>query len=34
MRQQITQQVMQAYGVVPGTRNQYFSDPSTGMGVN
>jgi len=34
MRQQITQQVMQAYGLVPGTRDRYFSDPSTGMGVN
>jgi len=34
MREQITQQVMQAYGLVPGTRDRYFSDPSTGMGVN
>ena len=34
MRQQITQQVMQAYGLVPGTRDRYFSDPTTGMGVN
>jgi len=31
MRNEITQQVMQAYGVLPGTRDQYFSDPSTGM---
>jgi len=34
MREQITQQVMQAYGLVPGTRDRYFSDTSTGMGVN
>ncbi len=34
MRQQITRQVMQVYGLVPGTRDQYFSDPTTGMGVN
>jgi len=34
MRDQITQQVMQAYGLVPGTRDRYFSDPTTGMGVN
>lgn len=34
MREQITQQVMQAYGLVPGTRDRYFSDPTTGMGVN
>ena len=34
MRQQITKQVMQAYGLMPGTRDRYFSDPTTGMGVN
>lgn len=33
MRDDITQQVMQAYGLIPGTRDQYFSDPSTGMMV-
>ncbi len=31
MREEITQQVMQAYGLIPGTRDQYFSDPTTGM---
>ena len=33
LRQQITQQVMSTYGLVPSTRDRYFSDPSTGMGV-
>ena len=33
MRKQITQQVMGAYGLLPSTRDQYFADPSTGMGV-
>ena len=31
MREDITKQVMQAYGLLPGTRDQYFSDPTTGM---
>ena len=34
LRQQITQQVMSTYGLVPSTRDRYFSDPTTGMGVN
>ena len=33
MRQQITQQVMSAYGLLPSTRDHYFIDASTGMGV-
>ena len=33
LRKQITAQVMGTYGLIPSTRDQYFSDPSTGMGV-
>ena len=33
LRQQTIEQVMTAYGLLPGTRSQYYSDPSTGMGV-
>lgn len=33
LRKEITGQVMSTYGLLPSTRNQYFSDPSTGMGV-
>ena len=33
LREQITQQVMSAYGLLPSTRDRYFVDPSTGMGV-
>ena len=33
LAQQIEQNVLQAYGLLPGTRNQYFQDPSTGQGV-
>ena len=34
LKQAITQQVMATYGVLPSTRDHYFTDPSTGMGVN
>ena len=33
LREQITNQVMSAYGLLPGTRDRLFTDPSTGMGV-
>ena len=33
LAEQIKNQVLSAYGYLPGTRNQYFSDPSNGMGV-
>ena len=31
--QQLEQQILSKYGIVPGTREQYAIDPSTGMGV-
>ena len=34
LAQQIEKQVLQAYGLLPGTRDQYFQDPTTGMGVS
>ena len=34
LAQQIEQQVLNAYGFMPGTHDRYMSDPSTGMGVN
>ena len=33
LREQITQNVLQAYGLLPGSRPQYFIDPTTGQGV-
>ena len=33
LRQQITEQVMSSYGLLPSVRSQYITDPSTGMGV-
>jgi hypothetical protein len=33
LAEQVKNQVLSAYGILPGTRNEYFSDPSTGMGV-
>ena len=30
----LRQQILAEYGLVPGTREQYAMDPSTGMGVN
>ena len=33
LAQQIEKQVLQAYGLLPGTRDQYFRDPTTGLGV-
>ena len=33
MKQQITQQVMSTYGMLPGNRTGYYPDPSSGMGV-
>ncbi|MFZ8904943.1 MAG: hypothetical protein ACO20I_13500 [bacterium] len=32
--EQLKQQLLAQYGIVPGTREQYASDPSTGMGVS
>ena len=29
----LTQQILNQYGIIPGTREQYAIDPSTGMGV-
>lgn len=31
--QQLEQQIMAQYGIIPGTREQYAVDPSTGYGV-
>ena len=31
--QQLEQQILAQYGIVPGTREQYAQDPSSGMGV-
>ena len=31
--QQLEQQILAQYGILPGTREQYAMDPSTGMGV-
>ena len=31
--QQLEQQILSQYGLIPGTREQYAIDPSTGMGV-
>lgn len=31
--QQLEKQIMAQYGIIPGTREQYAIDPSTGMGV-
>lgn len=31
--EQLKQQILAQYGIVPGTREQYAIDPSTGMGV-
>ncbi len=33
LKEQITQNVLAAYGLLPGTRDRYVSDPTTGMGV-
>jgi hypothetical protein len=33
LAEQMKQQMMYQYGLVPGTREQYAMDPSTGMGV-
>jgi len=33
LEEQITQNVLYAYGLLPGSRPQYFTDPTTGMGV-
>ena len=33
LRQEITKQVMAAYGLLPGTRERYVQDPYTGQGV-
>ena len=30
----LRQQILTEYGLVPGTREQYAVDPTTGMGVN
>ena len=30
----LRQQILTEYGIVPGTREQYAMDPSTGMGVS
>lgn len=32
--QQLEQQILAQYGLIPGTREQYAIDPSTGMGVS
>ena len=34
LAQQLRQQILTEYGIVPGTREQYAQDPTTGMGVN
>lgn len=31
--QQLEQQILAQYGIIPGTREQYAIDPTTGMGV-
>jgi len=31
--QQLEQQIMSQYGIIPGTREQYAVDPTTGYGV-
>ena len=31
---QIEQQVLQAYGLIPGSHDRFMMDPTTGMGVN
>lgn len=31
--QQLEQQILAQYGIIPGTREQYAIDPNTGMGV-
>lgn len=33
LEEQITQNVLYAYGLLPGSRSQYLTDPSTGQGV-
>lgn len=33
MAQQLTNQILAQYGLIPGTREQYAIDPTTGMGV-
>lgn len=33
LEEQITQNVLYAYGLLPGARPQYFTDSTTGMGV-
>ena len=33
LKQEITQNVLAAYGLLPGTRDRYVSDPYTGQGV-
>ena len=32
--QQLEQQILAQYGLLPGTREQYAVDPTTGMGVS
>nr|BDD47540.1 hypothetical protein 112 [Pelagibacteraceae bacterium] len=32
--QQLEQQILSQYGIIPGTREQYAYDPTTGMGVS
>ena len=34
LAQNIERQVLQAYGLLPGTRDQYLQDPTTGMRVS
>ena len=34
LKEEITKNVLAAYGLLPGTRDRYLQDPSTGMGVN
>ena len=34
LKEEITQNVLAAYGLMPGTRDRYLQDPSTGMGVS
>ena len=34
LAKQIEQQVLQTYGLMPGTHDRYMSDPSSGMGVS
>ena len=34
LKEQITQNVLATYGLLPGTRDRYLQDPSTGMGVS